>query len=102
MPTDEVLQRFMDSVARSLYAGEERMDELAKRTEANSAAIQANTEITEAHRAETRELIDAFAAMKGGMKVLEAIGKFGKIIGAIALAVSAVIGAYHTVIKFFK
>jgi hypothetical protein len=33
------------------------------------------------------------------MKVLEFIGKVGKPIAAVALAFSALVGAYHTVMK---
>lgn len=92
----------LDYVSKALHAGEERMDSMDINIAANTEAIQRNTEITEAHREETKEMLKAFNAMKGGMQVLETIGKVGKVIGAIALAFSAVVGAYHTGIKFFK
>ena len=103
MPLEtDALQAFMDHVSRALYNSEERMDCIQQKTEANTAAIHRNTEITEAHRNETRELIDAFNAMKGGLKVLEGIGKIGKIIGGIAAGGTVLVAAYQAIIKFFK
>lgn len=92
----------MDYVSEALHAGQERMDRMESNIAANTEAIQKNTESTEAHRAETREMLEAFNAMKGGFKVLEVIGKGAKVIGGIALAFSALVGAYHTAMKFFK
>jgi hypothetical protein len=92
----------MDYVSEALHAGQERMDRMESNIAAKTDAIMANVASTEAHRLETREMIEAFNAMKGGMKVLEQIGKAAKIIGGIAFAISAVVGAYHTAMKFFK
>lgn len=92
----------MDYVSEALHAGQDRMDTMERNIAANTEATEKNTQAVEAHRAETREMIEAFNAMKGGMKVLETVGKVGKIIAGIALAVSAVIGAYHAITKFFK
>jgi hypothetical protein len=92
----------MDYVSEALHAGQERMDRMENNIAANTDAILANTISTEAHRAETREMLEAFNAMKGGFKVLETIGKGAKIVGGIALAFSALVGAYHTAMKFFK
>ena len=92
----------MDYVSEALHAGQERMDRMEANIAANTDAILANVASTEAHRAETREMVEAFNAAKGGLKTLETIGKVFKVVGAIGLGISAIVGAYHTLTKFFK
>lgn len=92
----------MDYVSEALHSGQERMDRMEANIAANTEAILANVASTEAHRAETREMVEAFNAAKGGLKTLETIGKVFKVVGAIGLGISAAVGAYHTVMKFFK
>lgn len=92
----------MDYVSEALHAGQERMDRMESNIAANTKAIEDNTAAQQAHAEATKEVLEAFNAMKGGFKVLETIGKGAKIIGGIALAFSALVGAYHTAMKFFK
>jgi hypothetical protein len=92
----------MDYVSEALHAGQERMDRMEAKIADNTEAILANTISTEAHRAETREMVEAFNAMKGGMQVLEQIGKIGRVLGGIAAGGAAIYGAYQAVLKFFK
>lgn len=66
----------MHNIQRQLSAGDTRMSSM-------SAELVANT-------ATTTEVRDLLAALKGGMKVLEWLGKAARWAGGIALAVSAI------------
>jgi hypothetical protein len=95
-------ETFMNYVSEALHAGQERMDGMDQNIAANTEAIQKNTEAQAAHMDATREMVDAFNAMKGGMKVLEQIGRIGRVIGGMAAGGAAMYGAYQAVIKYFK
>ena len=47
-------------------------------------------------------MIEAFNAMKGGIKVLEQIGRIGRFIAGMAAGGAAIYGAYQALVKLFK
>jgi hypothetical protein len=95
-------EMFMDYVSKALDAGQTRMDGMETNIAANTAATNKNTLATEAHQAQTKEMIDVFNSLKGGFKVLEWIGTIGKIIGGIAAGIGAIYGGYLAIMKYFK
>lgn len=74
-------------VTRSLDAGEQRMDRMEQRIEKSTEIAEKSLNTTEAHRAETKELLDVFRAMKGGFQVLEWLAKIGKWVVGIGGAI---------------
>ena len=84
-------EAFENDVARALDKGDRRMNSLAdeitvvKLEQAESRRLlKENTDATNAIKADTAELLEAFRSFKGAMKVLEWIGKAAKPIGYIA------------------
>lgn len=82
-------------VTRSLDAGEQRMDRMEQRIEKNTEIAEKSLEATEAHRTETKELLEAFSAMKGGFQVLEWLAKIGKWVVGIGGAALFLWRAYN-------
>lgn len=84
-------EAFENDVARALDKGDRRMNSLAdeiavvKLEQAESRRLlKENTDATNAIKADTAELLEAFRSFKGAMKVLEWIGKAAKPLGYIA------------------
>ena len=84
-------EAFENDVARALDKGDRRMNSLAdeiavvKLEQAESRRLlKENTDATNAIKADTAELLEAFHSFKGAMKVLEWIGKAAKPMGYIA------------------
>ena len=84
-------EAFENDVARALDEGDRRMNTLAdeitvvKLEQAESRRLlKENTDATNAIKADTAELLEAFRSFKGAMKVLEWIGKAAKPMGYIA------------------
>lgn len=67
----------------------ERFDRGDKRMASLEEGLRANTAITRRIDDNTREMVEAFAAMQGAMKVLGWIGKAARPLGWIAAAAAA-------------
>jgi hypothetical protein len=96
---------FEQDVANALSEGDKRMNSLtdeitAVKLEQSEVRrlLKENTDATNAIKADTAELLEAFRSFKGAMKVLEWIGKAAKPIGYIA-GLCASIAAFWTAIK---
>jgi hypothetical protein len=92
----------MDYVSEALHAGQERMDRMESNIADNTRAIEQNTAAQHAHADATREVLEAFNAMKGGFKVLETIGKAGRFIAGIVAGGAAIYGVWQATLKIFK
>ena len=86
-----MFDEFEQQVANALSQGDTRMNNLAdeitvvKLEQAESRRLlKENTDATNAIKADTAELLEAFRSFKGAMKVLEWIGRAAKPIGYIA------------------
>jgi uncharacterized protein YigA (DUF484 family) len=98
----EVFER---DVTNALDLGDKRMNALTdeitavKLEQANfQRLLKENTDATNAIKADTAELLEAFHSLKGAMKVLEWIGKAAKPLGYI-VGVCASVAAFWTAIK---
>jgi hypothetical protein len=98
MPPHEA---FEQDVARALDHGDKRMNTLTDEITAVKLEqaefrhlLKENTDATNAIKADTAELLEAFRSFKGAMKVLEWIGKAAKPLGYIATFVGAIVGIW--------
>ena len=98
-------EAFENDVARALDKGDRRMNSLAdeitvvKLEQAESRRLlKENTDATNAIKADTAELLEAFRSFKGAMKVLEWIGKAAKPLGYVA-GFCASMYAFWTAVK---
>lgn len=98
-------EEFEQDVARALDQGDKRMNSLADEITAVKLEqaefrrlLKENTDATNAIKADTAELLEAFHSFKGAMKVLEWIGKAAKPIGYIA-GLCASVAAFWTAMK---
>lgn len=96
---------FEQDVARALDQGDKRMNSLTDEITAVKLEqsefrrlLKENTEATNAIKADTAELLEAFRSFQGAMKVLEWIGKAAKPLGYI-VGVCASITAFWTAMK---
>ena len=96
---------FEQDVACALDQGDKRMNSLTDEITAVKLEqsefrrlLKENTEATNAIKADTAELLEAFRSFKGAMKVLEWIGKAAKPLGYI-VGVCASITAFWTAMK---
>ena len=90
-------EAFEQDVARALDQGDKRMNSLADEITAVKLEqsefrrlLKENTDATNAIKADTAELLEAFRSFKGAMKVLEWIGKAAKPLGYIVGACASV------------
>ena len=88
---------FEQDVARALDHGDKRMNTLTDEITAVKMEqaefrrlLKENTDATNAIKADTAELLEAFRSFKGAMKVLEWIGKAAKPLGYIVGACASV------------
>ncbi len=98
-------EEFNDYVAKELRAGDKRMNTLADEITVVKLEqsefrhlLKENTDATNAIKADTAELLEAFHSFKGAMKVLEWIGKAAKPIGYIA-GLCASVAAFWAAMK---
>ena len=98
-------EAFENDVARALDKGDRRMNSLADEITAVKLEqsefrrlLKENTDATNAIKADTAELLEAFRSFKGAMKVLEWIGKAAKPLGYIA-GFCASMYAFWTAVK---
>lgn len=96
---------FKQGVANALSEVDKRMDSLTDEITAVKLEqsefrhlLKENTDATNAIKADTAELLEAFHSFKGAMKVLEWIGKAAKPVGYI-VGVCASITAFWTAMK---
>ena len=96
---------FEQDVARALDQGDKRVNTLTDEITAVKLEqaefrhlLKENTDATNAIKADTAELLEAFRSFKGAMKVLEWIGKAAKPLGYI-VGVCASITAFWTAMK---
>ena len=96
---------FEQDVARALDQGGKRMNTLTDEITAVKLEqaefrhlLKENTEATNAIKADTAELLEAFHSFKGAMKVLEWIGKAAKPMGYVA-GFCASMYAFWTAVK---
>jgi hypothetical protein len=94
-------EEFEQDVARALDHGDKRMDSLTDEITAVKLEqaefrnlLKENTDATNAIKADTAELLEAFRSFKGAMKVLEWIGKAAKPLGYITTFVGAIVGIW--------
>ena len=98
-------EEFNDYVAEELRTGDKRMNSLADDITAVKLEqaefrrlLKENTDATNAIKADTAELLEAFHSFKGAMKVLEWIGKAAKPLGYVA-GFCASMYAFWTAVK---
>lgn len=85
-----------ETIAQQLDRGAARMDDLQHQINALDKAIAANTDLTQKIHESTSGLVDAFDALKGGMKVLEQIGKLAKPLSYIVGFATSAWVLWHT------
>lgn len=81
-------ENFRAYVIQSFEAGRQRMQSI-------------ETNVTDIHQ-RTKDMVELFEAMRGGMKVLEGLARIGKIIAGIATGCAAIYASYHALLKMFK
>lgn len=98
-------EEFEQDVARALDHGDKRMNTLTDEITAVKLEqaefrhlLKENTDATNAIKADTAELLEAFRSFKGAMKVLEWIGKAAKPMGYV-VGLGASIAAFWTAMK---
>ena len=98
-------EEFERDVARALDHGDKRMNSLADEITAVKLEqaeyrrlLKENTDATNAIKADTAELLEAFRSFKGAMKVLEWIGKAAKPLGYI-VGLGASVAAFWAAMK---
>ena len=96
---------FEQQVANALSQGDTRMNSLADEITAVKLEqaefrrlLKENTDATNAIKADTAELLEAFHTFKGAMKVLEWIGKAAKPVGYV-VGLGASVAAFWTAMK---
>ena len=96
---------FEQQVANALSQGDTRMNNLADEITAVKLEqaefrqlLKENTDDTNAIKADTAELLEAFRSFKGAMKVLEWIGKAAKPLGYV-VGLGASVAAFWTAMK---
>ena len=96
---------FEQQVANALSQGDTRMNNLADEITAVKLEqaefrhlLKENTDATNAIKADTAELLEAFRSFKGAMKVLEWIGKAAKPMGYV-VGLGASVAAFWTAMK---
>ena len=96
---------FEQQVANVLSQGDKRMNTLTDEITAVKLEqsefrrlLKENTDATNAIKADTAELLEAFRSFKGAMKVLEWIGKAAKPMGYV-VGLGASIAAFWTAMK---
>ena len=96
---------FEQQVANALSQGDTRMHNLADEITAVKLEqaefrhlLKENTDATNAIKADTVELLEAFRSFKGAMKVLEWIGKAAKPLGYV-VGLGASVAAFWTAMK---
>ena len=96
---------FEQQVANALSQGDTRMNNLADEITAVKLEhaefrhlLKENTDATNAIKADTAELLEAFRSFKGAMKVLEWIGKAAKPLGYV-VGLGASVAAFWTAMK---
>lgn len=97
LPLSEI--EFRARVAAALAAGEKRMDSMEAGIRAHTDEVKANTRLTEEIRADTKEFLEVFKAVKGGFKVLGWIGAFLKWLSGLAIAIGAIYVAGQAAVK---
>lgn len=75
----------------------QRIDDLTAQHASIAKAVAENTVITKRIEESTSGLVEAWAAISGGLKVLNVLGKVAKWVGIIAGAAAAVWAALHGV-----
>lgn len=89
---DDVDTAFRDFVNQSLEDGRIKM----KRLEED---LKANTDATARVEKNTKDIVDVFDAMKGGLQVLTWVGRVAKPLTAIVLFFSAMWGVFVVLLK---
>lgn len=89
------------TVTAALLKGRLRMDDFEQRIKDNTDAIVENTTLTKEVKRDTEEFLEVFKAMKGGFKVLEWLGKIGKVLGGIAAGIGGLYGLFQLVKQMF-
>ena len=81
-----------------LDALSERMDDLAAQHVGLKKAVDDNTAITTRIDRNTADMVAAWGALEGGMKVLNILGKVAKWVGIIAGTFTAVMTAIYVIV----
>lgn len=86
----------MDSVSHDEHqALAARVDKLEQHMKTNMAKI-------DRIERNTKDIVDTFAALSGGFKVLQGIGRFAKPVGYIAAALTGCLAMWHSVKDLFR
>lgn len=97
MPPDRRQPDDIDTAFRDLV--NDRLDEGSRKMKRLEEALTDNTAATQRVEKNTQEIVEFFDAMKGGMKVLETVGRLAKPITAIIILISTTWGA---IVLFLK
>jgi hypothetical protein len=72
----------------------QNFDNSSRRFDVLEQELAANTEATKRIETNTGEVVQAFSDMRGGLRVLESIGRLARPVGFIAAAVAACVGMW--------
>lgn len=84
-------EHLTDAFVKSLHA---RVVQMEQDMAHNAEATARNTDSIETIRQNTQDIVDTFAALAGGFKVLQGLGRLAKPLAYIVGLVTAVITAY--------
>ncbi len=102
MADPNLTDAFVKSTHARLAMFEDRMEKIERDMQTNTVATAKNTDSIEQIRQNTQDIVDTFAALAGGFKVLQGLGKLARPIGYIATAIAATLAAVAAVKGFWK
>lgn len=82
---------------QQLAAQEQRINQLEAKYQELATKLEENTVETKATRENTSRLVELMESMQGAMRVLEAIGRFFRPLGFIAVFISASLGIWASI-----
>jgi hypothetical protein len=92
-------EHLSDAFIKSLHA---RVVQMEQDMAHNAEATARNTDSIETIRQNTQDIVDTFAALAGGFKVLQGLGRLARPIGYIATAIAATLAAVAAVKGIWK
>lgn len=85
-----------EATAERLQEGDQRMNHLQGQIDSLRQAIDENTALTQKVHESTSGLIEILEALRGGMRVIEFLGRIARPVGYIVAAGTAIFTAYKT------
>lgn len=83
-----------ETTADRLKEGDQRMDNLQGQIDSLRTAIDENTALTQKVHESTAGLVEILEALRGGMRVIEFLGRVARPVGYIVAAGTAILSAY--------